>query len=358
MFDIEEHKLNIFASLFKARNDIYAVRWEKNGQSGYMPAYEVDWSDYKQHKARGGTFKDYPKKEKLPFDQQAIKSHLTGKKAVGVYPLLEDNTSYFIAVDFDKKNWKQSILNLYHRCSEYGIPSYIERSRSGDGGHLWIFFENPVPADQSRKLMFEMLRISKIISHFEKEPSFEHLKERKVEPEIHIKETNLYAPFDYRIDNYETISRILIHDTQRNNLILSDIQDNIDRFNTILVLTERKAHVDILNLYLKNHFETIPIHGEDSEKSRKNKIEQIKQGHFRIVISTGQYFGEGMDIEQLECLFIVYPFAFEGKLVQYIGRIQRSKNPPVIFDYRDKQIDHFEKMFKKRNRYYKKLKRS
>lgn len=59
----------------------------------------------------------------------------------------------------------------------------------------------------------------------------------------------------------------------------------------------------------------------------------IKQGHFKIVIFTGQYFGEGIGISNLERLFIVYPF--EGNLVQYIGRIQRSKKPPVIFDYRD-----------------------
>lgn len=71
--------------------------------------------------------------------------------------------------------------------------------------------------------------------------------------------------------------------------------------------------------------------------------------------STGQYFGEGIDIKNLECLFIVYPFAFEGKLIQYIGRIQRSENPPVIFDYRDVRINYFENMFKQRNRYYKKL---
>jgi superfamily II DNA or RNA helicase len=68
-------------------------------------------------------------------------------------------------------------------------------------------------------------------------------------------------------------------------------------------------------------------------------------------------FGEGLDISALECLFIVYPFAFEGKLVQYIGRIQRSGKPPVIFDYRDAKIDYFEKMFKQRNRYYNKLRK-
>ena len=77
---------------------------------------------------------------------------------------------------------------------------------------------------------------------------------------------------------------------------------------------------------------------------RKGSIK--KQGHYKIIISTGQYFGEGIDLNTLECLFIVYPFAFHRKLIQYIGRIQRSEKPPVIFDYRDSKIDYFEKMFK------------
>lgn len=183
----------------------------------------------------------------------------------------------------------------------------------------------------------------------------EYLAKKNIRSEINIIETDLYAPFDYKVDQYETISRILVHDTQRNSLIIKDIKENANRFKTILILSERKAHVDILNLYLKDKYETITIHGDDSETSRKNKIDQIKQGHFKIVISTGQYFGEGVDISNLECLFIVYPFAFEGKLIQYIGRIQRSEKPPVIFDYRDVKIDYFEKMFKQRKRYYNKL---
>ncbi|MFA7066362.1 MAG: helicase-related protein, partial [Dysgonamonadaceae bacterium] len=140
-------------------------------------------------------------------------------------------------------------------------------------------------------------------------------------------------------------------------LIIDAIEQNISRFRSILILTERKTHIDILNLYLKDRFETITISGDDSERSRKSKLEQIRQGHFKIVISTGQFFGEGVDIDSLECLFIVYPFAFESKLIQYIGRIQRSGKPPVIFDYRDSRIDFFEKMFKQRNRYYNKLRK-
>ncbi|MCF8225064.1 MAG: DEAD/DEAH box helicase [Bacteroidales bacterium] len=706
-----DHKIKLFKSLFRGREDIYAVRWEKDGKSGYMPAYDVDWSNFESHKAKGGTFKDYKEKKLKPISDEAIRSHLEGKSTIGIYPLQEDNTSYFIAVDFDKSNWQESIKNLFKTCDNFNLPAYIEQSRSGNGGHLWIFFEESVPASQGRKLMFELLRQSGIISKFDKEPSFdrifpnqdyhsgkgmgnlialplqgnplktgnscfidpltfdpitdqweflknisrisrekfkstyneifnedpkevfkssfipgsrpeleimisnqiylkkiqlskilvlflrkqlnfynsdylakrnlgkntfqtekffklieeneqeimiprgftpslinfcravnipfkitdkrqkrpsvnitsdinlpdyqedainrtrekdfgvivsppgsgktiigleliaekqqpaliivhrkqlldqwvdriqsflkipkkeigqignqkntigknitvamiqslariddftplsnafgliiidechhipaksfreaivnfnsyylygltatpkrknndeklifiyigniihevkqnEYLAKKNIITEINIRETELYAPFDYKIDKYETISRILVHDTQRNSMILNDIENNADRFKTILILSERKSHVDILNLYLKDKYETITIHGDDPERARKIKIEQIRQGHFKIVISTGQYFGEGIDINNLDCLFIVYPFAFEGKLIQYIGRIQRSEKRPVIFDYRDIKIEYFEKMFKQRRRYYNKL---
>ncbi len=677
-----------------------------------MPAYQVEWSDYNRHKASGGTFANYKKKSFLPFNNKALTEHLKGTATLGIYPLLSDNTSFFIVADFDKGNWRDEISKLYNICMKYKLSPVIERSRSGNGGHLWLFFEENVPAFQSRKVMIDLLLQAEIISKFEKEPSFDRLfpnqdmhsgkglgnlialplqgvsvkngnssfldptslepytnqwevlqtikktskqkieslhiqllgvaekqlspsfttshtstleilikeqvylkrtqlnpklikflrdnlnfinsdffvikqlgknpyniekyfklieetsesiiiprgfiseliqfcktenlpfkiidkrskkkeitvsssikprhqqKEvldrldkkdfgvvvappnsgktiiglklivRKQQPtlilvhrrqlfdqwieriqsflripkdkigqignqknkigkeitiamiqslarkesleylsnefgmiivdechhipaksfrgvisqlnsyylygltatpkrknndekliymyignilyemtqeeqlaaqnmkaEINIKETNLFAPFDYRIDKYEMISQILIHDTHRNSLIIDDIDKNIYRFKSILILTERKNHVDILNLYLKDKYETIAITGDDSERSRKSKLDQVGQGHFKILISTGQFFGEGVDIDSLECLFIVYPFAFEGKLIQYIGRIQRSGKAPVIFDYRDSQIDYFEKMFKQRNRYYNKLRR-
>jgi len=94
--------INLYKSLFRGRADIYAIRWSKDGRSGYMPAYKVDWTDYNKHKAQGGSFKDYKNKEYLPFDHSAIESHFSGRETCGIYPLLEDNTSFFIAVDFDK----------------------------------------------------------------------------------------------------------------------------------------------------------------------------------------------------------------------------------------------------------------
>ena len=218
--------------------------------------------------------------------------------------------------------------------------------------YLYGLTATPKRKNNDEKLIY--MYIGNILYEMTQE---EQLAAQNMKAEINIKETNLFAPFDYRIDKYEMISQILIHDTHRNSLIIDDIDKNIYRFKSILILTERKNHVDILNLYLKDKYETIAITGDDSERSRKSKLDQVGQGHFKILISTGQFFGEGVDIDSLECLFIVYPFAFEGKLIQYIGRIQRSGKAPVIFDYRDSQIDYFEKMFKQRNRYYNKLRR-
>jgi superfamily II DNA or RNA helicase len=151
------------------------------------------------------------------------------------------------------------------------------------------------------------------------------------------------------------LSKVLVYDTARNGMIAEDIIRQVQEGRKILVLTERKEHVEILSLYLKGKAEIITITGDDSAAKKKSKMEQIKMGHFQVLISTGQFFGEGMDIENLDCLFLVYPFSFEGKLIQYIGRIQRSKGRQTIFDYRDKNIDYCEKLFKKRNRYYRKM---
>jgi len=239
---------------------------------------------------------------------------------------------------------------IIDECHHIPAKSFREAIVNFNAFYLYGLTATPKRKNNDQKLIF--VYIGNILHQVNQQ---QFLAERNIQTEINIKETELFAPFDYKIDKYETISRILVHDTQRNSLILQDVENNAKRFKTILILSERKSHVDILNLYLKDKYETITIHGDDTESARKSKIEQIKQGHFKIVISTGQFFGEGIDISNLECLFIVYPFAFEGKLIQYIGRIQRSINPPVIFDYRDSKIDYFEKMFKQRKRYYNKL---
>src|SRR5699024_8598297 len=90
--------------------------------------------------------------------------------------------------------------------------------------------------------------------------------------QINIRETELQVPFDYRIDDYETLSRILVHDTARNQLIVDDLSEAADQKKSVLLLTERKAHIEVLNLYLKDQFEIITLSGDDSKGSQKSKM--------------------------------------------------------------------------------------
>lgn len=705
---VSESQIRLMQNLFRGRQDVFAVRWQKGEKSGYMPAYDIDWTDYERHKASGGTFKTYKRKQPKPISERDVHDHLTSKTTIGIYPLLQDNTSCFIAADFDKEGWLQNCRSVLQVCSELQVPAYLERSRSGIGGHIWIFFREPYPAIRSRKIFFSILRAASILSEYEKEDSFDRLfpsqdflsgkgfgnlialplqgealrngnscfvdpesadpvpdqwrflervqklgnreldllykhlvdadaqsvrtlppengkflirqsaqielqkhqipssvvawirnelnlpnpeyqikkrtgrsiygvlryfklyketeeriflprgvfdqlitfcsgkeigfelqddrpqfqpvqfktsiqlrpyqepaieaaqkKEQgvivsppgsgktvmaleiiarkalpaliivhrrqlldqwieriesflgiprreigrfdsqkkqsgkmvtigmiqtlvrlpdfteidnafgtilidechhipadsfrkvirqlnsrfmygltatpirknkdeklifsyigesiaRIDPDehaifsplktlIHIRETQLSVPFDRKTDHYETLSNILVFYTGRNEQIIKDILAETNAGKKALVLTERVTHVDVLGMYLKGSAEVITISGADSERTRKSRIAQIKAGDFQVVISTGQYFGEGIDIEGFDCLFLVYPFSFKGKLIQYIGRIQRGESKGTIYDYRDKQIAYFEKMFKKREQHYRKL---
>ena len=146
-------KISLFRSLFKGREDIFATRWEKDKKSGYMPAYFFDPYRYRAHKMKGGTFQNYPDKSYLQLTDDQIAKHLNGEHVVGLYPLLSDNTSWFIAADFDEGDWIASCKKFVHACNDVSLPAYFERSRSGNGGHIWIFFDKPFSAFKSRKVI-------------------------------------------------------------------------------------------------------------------------------------------------------------------------------------------------------------
>ena len=171
---------------------------------------------------------------------------------------------------------------------------------------------------------------------------------------IHLRKTGFSMPFQVKTDEFHLLARTLIVDRLRNELIVKDVSEHARLGYKCLVLTERKEHVDVLNLYLKRSFEVITFTGKLSARQRKEVEKQIHSGHFQILIATGQLIGEGTDFANLDCLFLVYPFSFEGKLMQYIGRIehgQATDKGRLIFDYRDSKVPVLEKQFKKRNRY-------
>jgi superfamily II DNA or RNA helicase len=146
-------RIALFRSLFRGREDLYARRWERaEGHSGYSPAAIKNWKAINESRPEERKKVDQKTRKYLPVTDDVIESHLLGKETVGVYPLLPDETCWFLAADFDKKTWEYDALAFLETCQELEVPAALERSRSGKGGHVWIFFERAVSAITARKL--------------------------------------------------------------------------------------------------------------------------------------------------------------------------------------------------------------
>ena len=156
-----DEKVALFASLFRGRMDVYARGWENRrvGRSGFQPACANEWAaglcDKRRNKCGS-----CPNREFLPLTSAVIRDHLRGEReeergrefVVGVYPLLADETCCFLALDFDGPTWEDDSTEPSVAGRELGLPVALERSRSGKGAHVWLFFAEPLPAVLARKL--------------------------------------------------------------------------------------------------------------------------------------------------------------------------------------------------------------
>jgi hypothetical protein len=158
-FSSSEAKIALFRSLFRGREDVYPRRFEsrKTGRSGYAPACANEWVRGICEKPRIKCA-ECPHRRFLPVTDEVIRWHLSGRDdsgesfVAGVYPMLLDETCFFLAVDFDKSNWLEDVTAFLDTCRRLDLSAALERSRSGRGGHAWLFFEEAVPAALARKL--------------------------------------------------------------------------------------------------------------------------------------------------------------------------------------------------------------
>lgn len=148
-----EEKVKIFMEVFKGRTDLYAKRWTSNktGKSGYLPVCKNEFSTYKCDKPRVKC-SECPYRELLPLTDDVVLKHLKGEMTIGIYPLLPGDLCNFLAIDFDKKTYEKDVSAFWNICDELSIPVYVEKSRSGNGAHIWIFFEESIPARVARKM--------------------------------------------------------------------------------------------------------------------------------------------------------------------------------------------------------------
>lgn len=146
-------KVKLFRSLFRGREDVFPTRFvsKRTGKPGYAPACRnkfvkgvCDLPKVKCGECQNQAF--------IAADDAAVVRHLTGRHVMGVYPLLEDETCWFLAVDFDKNSWTEDVTAFLETCRLVGLPTAVERSRSGNGAHVWFFFSAPVPATAARKM--------------------------------------------------------------------------------------------------------------------------------------------------------------------------------------------------------------
>ena len=147
-------KVQLFRSLFRGREDVFPTRFvsKKTGKPGYAPACSNKWEPGLCILKSGGKCSDCTNQAFIRVGDQVIVDHLKGRHVMGVYPLLEDETCWFLAADFDKRSWKEDVAAFSETCRAVGVPVAVERSRSGDGAHAWFFFSAPLPANVARRM--------------------------------------------------------------------------------------------------------------------------------------------------------------------------------------------------------------
>lgn len=145
MEPLGQERVNLFRTLFRGRENVFAKYWAvpNSSKSGYFPVYRLN------------------DKQRI-LDDSVISFHLLGKELIGIYPLLSDNSTYFLAIDFDRERWLTEAGKVVNIALKLELQCYLERSKSGNGGHVWFFFETNIPAWKARRLGKYLLTQAKV----------------------------------------------------------------------------------------------------------------------------------------------------------------------------------------------------
>ncbi|MGD9548999.1 MAG: DEAD/DEAH box helicase family protein [Candidatus Krumholzibacteriia bacterium] len=146
-------KVALFRSLFAGRDDVFAKFWQnpKTGRKGYAPACRNEWVRGVCEKPRVKCG-ECPDQAFIPVTDEVVTEHLRGRLVMGVYPMLRDETCRFLAADFDGEGWRDDVAAFVETSRRFGLDPAVERSRSGDGAHVWFFFAEPVASVTARRL--------------------------------------------------------------------------------------------------------------------------------------------------------------------------------------------------------------
>ncbi|HLA48430.1 MAG: restriction endonuclease subunit R [Nitrospinae bacterium RIFCSPLOWO2_12_39_16] len=171
-----EEKIALFRDIFRGRDDVYPRLWtnKKTGKAGYSPVCNNEWVAGMCEKPRikCGKCKN---RSFASVTDNVIREHLEGKHIIGIYPMLTDETCWFLAIDFDKESWEDDVSAFMETSRKFKIPAVLERSRSGKGAHVWIFFSNPTSASAARRLGCYLLTETMTMHHQIEMDSYDRL---------------------------------------------------------------------------------------------------------------------------------------------------------------------------------------
>ncbi|HBR81037.1 TPA: restriction endonuclease subunit R, partial [Candidatus Uhrbacteria bacterium] len=254
----------------------------------------------------------------------------------------------------DLKDWKDKFGTvIVDECHHIPAKTFREIVANINAKYWYGLTATPKRKHNDEKLIYLFIGdvIIELSDKPEKQNETEGFEDTKIDRRVIVRETEIEVPFSFTADNYQILARIVSFDQSRNKLILDDIKKLATENQKILVLSERKEHLEVLNMCLKGVCETIVITGDDSTSARKTKFAQIESGHYQVILATGQLFGEGIDIPDIQTIVLAFPLAFEGKLSQYIGRIRGQQK--MVYDYHDAKTKFLDQQFKKRKKFYK-----
>lgn len=274
----QEDKINIFMDYFKGRDSIYpylSIDKKDPSKKYYIPKCANEWNKNVCNKTMGKKCKTCQYWEDKSIDKEVIKNHLFNNSPIGIYPMLEDETCYFLAFDFDDKkndnNIKEDVLAFASVCDKYNVPISIERSRSGHGIHVWIFFKNNIKASFARKMGSLLLSKTMEIRDNLKIDSFDRMFPNQDTMPSGGYGNLIALPFQnepLKYNNTAFLDRNFIaYDNQYDYLSKIKNMDYDEVYNIIKILSENTIDIGSENIEIKKEIKSKQKNNFDFPKS-------------------------------------------------------------------------------------------